>query len=385
MKYYFSCLIFILLGISMIISGISMIILGFLWLPIGFLLVIFGIWLIRVPFVAEPPHENNTHINYTSTNTENYNVSPLKNTDNSSEIEFETNPEELKKASVSETADEFKDIETQVAEAEMAAEKLNSNFIVENNKGIIDKSTEEKTLSQFNKQSSSKNYNNTSYNTNNSYNLSTLLTSHLSNIIDDYVLKYKYEQNLYLTCDINNIIGCEGEYLDFYQEPENEYDSNAIAIYLHNKKIGYVYKGTIQDMIHDWKKRNEYFKGILSTINTQDNTATYIIGFYKNIQSLDTPSKDFSLIKTKKKIDDYTNRNDNLCNCHKGETVSVEYDYECNNYVVYNECGEEIGELNSKASEYIEKNEYSNIIGIISEYDYDYNLDAKVKIRIYLI
>jgi hypothetical protein len=50
------------------------------------------------------------------------------------------------------------------------------------------------------------------------------------------------------TLDIGNVIALQAE-------PENTYDSYAVAFYKGNDKIGYIRKGTLQDMIHDFMKR----------------------------------------------------------------------------------------------------------------------------------
>lgn len=46
-----------------------------------------------------------------------------------------------------------------------------------------------------------------------------------------------------------------GDCLELRQEPENPYDSKAIAVYDGEQRIGYIYRGAGQDMTNDFLKR----------------------------------------------------------------------------------------------------------------------------------
>ena len=198
----------------------------------------------------------------------------------------------------------------------------------------------------------------------------------------NYYLAYKYEEAMYIIDNsICNISGNGGSTIDFISEPDNEHDKNAIAIYLDKIKIGYVYKGRRQDMINDWIKKNYPIAGHINKIWVDRNEATYKIGFYKPLDVLE--SKSFPLIKTKKKVDELTTRQDNLYYCNVGDEVAIEYDYDVDNYIVYFDI-DEIGELGKSAYNFIDGYEPDDIVAIIDEIDEDDIDNIKVKVRIYL-
>ena len=75
--------------------------------------------------------------------------------------------------------------------------------------------------------------------------------------IDGQFLCQEYEENVCIIGDaFDAIVGNGGKQITFEFEPENEYDSKAIALYVEGKKIGYVYQGQTQDMIHSYHKQN---------------------------------------------------------------------------------------------------------------------------------
>ena len=173
--------------------------------------------------------------------------------------------------------------------------------------------------------------------------------------IDNYYLAYEYEEKIAFP-KIDSITGNGGKKIVFKQEPNNEYDNKAIALYLDENKIGYLYRGRTQDMVNDWIKKNDYFGGYINKINVEQSTATFKIGFYKDITSLEM--KSFKLSKITKRAAEYeSSRFENLECCSDGDVVLYETSYETDNYIITNEYGGELGELGAKAVEWIEENE----------------------------
>lgn len=205
-------------------------------------------------------------------------------------------------------------------------------------------------------------------------------------LYDNQALQYQYEEKI-CTLDIpigfHQLVG--GEDIFFKQEPENTYDAKAIGIYFNNCKIGYVYKGVIQDMIHDWINRGDYFRGYVNKIIPEENKITYKIGFYKPLENYEY--KSVSLIKTKKRIDEYSNREDNLFSCKEGETVILEYDYDSETYIVFNYMYEEIGEINRTNTEKLleKEDEGFKLIGLIDEITESDSGTPKARIKIYFV
>lgn len=173
--------------------------------------------------------------------------------------------------------------------------------------------------------------------------------------IDNYYLAYEYEEKIAFP-KVDSITGNGGKKIVFKQEPDNEYDNKAVALYLDENKIGYLYRGRTQDMVNDWIKKNDYFWGYINKIDVEQSTATFKIGFYKDITSLEM--KSFKLTKITKRAAEYeSSRFENLECCSDGDVVLYETSYETDNYIITNEYGGELGELGTKAVGWIEENE----------------------------
>lgn len=202
-------------------------------------------------------------------------------------------------------------------------------------------------------------------------------------VVDWNILKYKYEDNISLLPDMaKTVSGHGGEVITFLQEPENEYDQKAVAIYLDEIKIGYVYRGRIQDMINDWISKEEKFIGYINKIWVDENKVSYKIGFYRPYQTFE--NKTFSLIKTKKKVDEEFRREDFIFDINPGDGVTIDYDDELDSYVVHNKCYEEIGELGESAFEFIEDSDSDQVRGVVQSLDYT-ERGVKMKIIVCLL
>lgn len=203
-------------------------------------------------------------------------------------------------------------------------------------------------------------------------------------VTNNCVLCYEYEENLFLLDGtISYFIGNGGKLLNFVSEPNNEYDDKAIAVYFNKDKVGYVYKGKIQDMINDWISRGDYFFGYINKFSIANSKVSYKIGFYKSLNRFE--NKMFRLTKIGKKVDDDTTRKDNLLLCNPGEVVTIEADIETGNLIVLNDAFEEIGELPKNATEFISAENYKTLVGIIENIDTDDEDKTEADIVVYLI
>ena len=95
--------------------------------------------------------------------------------------------------------------------------------------------------------------------------------------------------------------------------------------------------------------------------------------------------KQFPLVKTTKRIDEYTNRADNLSACDEGDLLFIEKEFLEDNYIVTTDTFNEIGELPKSAINFIEENCPSKIYGILDSCEEDENGKLKAKITVYLI
>ncbi len=161
---------------------------------------------------------------------------------------------------------------------------------------------------------------------------------------DEYAA-YVYEKEI---CCIDNkvpkLANCGGKELTFVQEPENEYDSSAVAIYLDEQKLGYVYRGKTQDMINDWKRKDWYFIGIVNKYSSVK--ITYKIAFYKPLEKM---------LKRKYKT---TSLNEFLPYYNKDDDLDFECDYEKERYIILDDAGEKIG-TNYALYKYADENDLS--------------------------
>lgn len=58
-----------------------------------------------------------------------------------------------------------------------------------------------------------------------------------------------------------------GAAVTFRQEPENKHDSQAVAVVVGRKRIGYLYRGRLQDMANDWLDRGDSISGRISSVS----------------------------------------------------------------------------------------------------------------------
>ena len=196
-------------------------------------------------------------------------------------------------------------------------------------------------------------------------------------------MKYNYERSIYFIDpqDFNKVIGNGGLQVTFSFEPENEYDNKAIKIVtLDDEFIGYVKKGNVQDMIHDWDAKGWGIAAHLNKYSIDDKTATYKIGFYRPLKGFE--HKEFKITKITKKHDEFgfSSRFENFEYCSIGDGVTFVYDKSTDSYIVYNELKSEIGEMPKSFNKFVENAE--EFIGVITDIDTYDTLKAYVDVYI---
>lgn len=200
---------------------------------------------------------------------------------------------------------------------------------------------------------------------------------------DGWVLKYTYERDICLFgYSIDKLLDKCGQQIEFEQEPENEYDNSAVAIYLDGERIGYVYKSQTQDMINDWINRSEPVVGYINRVLVNEGKATFKVGFYKHESAFDCAT--YSLVKTGKKDFYDIPRSDNLLSCSDGDNVSIEYDCDAGGYVVSSLTGNEIGELPQKACETLDELNKSIFAGVLVDVGLTDSGNPKAKVKVFI-
>lgn len=174
--------------------------------------------------------------------------------------------------------------------------------------------------------------------------------------IESHVLAYFYKDENIAMPDMNQLTQCKmGQTLTFSFEPNNQYDKNAIRIIANGAPIGYVHRGSIQDMIHDFSRNGNPVMAKLSFIDNDNSKAAMAVAFYKNhhaaYNNLDNIKT--KLIKTSKKISEFENRQDNYYGIVNGMKLKLEFDEESEAYTVSDYAGSELGELSKSVSEKI--------------------------------
>lgn len=204
--------------------------------------------------------------------------------------------------------------------------------------------------------------------------------------IGEYKIAYQYDEGIALPNIENCLVKGIGSELSFVAEPDNEYDKRAIKIIADDMFLGYVYKGRIQDMIHDFTKRQEPIYAKLASIDDDESKATMVIAFYIDPFRVAAKYENVStkLIKTSKRIDEYTNRQDACSSLTRGEVLELEFDVETDTYIALNDIGEEVGEINKKISDSIlEKEDEFEVVCLVDEVDEDDNGKCNVKVLVY--
>ena len=72
-----------------------------------------------------------------------------------------------------------------------------------------------------------------------------------------------------------------GSIIKLEQEPLNQYDNKAVMLKIGTTKIGYMYRGKLQDMANDFLKRSEYIVAYVSKIDAISNEIFMNMGFYR--------------------------------------------------------------------------------------------------------
>lgn len=206
-------------------------------------------------------------------------------------------------------------------------------------------------------------------------------------------LKYEYydieiKGTKYQSFDITQIsLGAD---LKFELDVSNEYDKNAIKVLCNSEILGYVPKNNIQKMIADYLNNdNKYVEAFVRKVDKDLKTIEMAIGFYKELTDEElkcVPHIDVSLIKTSKKDEYGTSRQENLETSSEGDEVDIDYQYDTETYLVSDNCGNELGEINQNKSEKVQEYEMDGkeFYCIIQELGYTNSGNISCKIRIFI-
>ena len=109
----------------------------------------------------------------------------------------------------------------------------------------------------------------------------------------NYNLAYHYDDVMFyppvdMVSKVNKKLLFPGAEVSLKPEPKNKYDNRAIALYVSGHQIGYLRKGTLQDMAHDYMAKQWPIKATLSSLNLiHGEYQGYIsLSFYRNTNDI---------------------------------------------------------------------------------------------------
>lgn len=206
--------------------------------------------------------------------------------------------------------------------------------------------------------------------------------------VEEIPLAYHYE-----AVDVAIIRGMEPDFsqlkinmpVTFEPEPTNQYDPNAVIVKTGNLKIGYLYKGTRQEMTLDYIRRGDPIRSHIVEVDKANNSVKVAIGYYKEklhkpreneleqLIRMEAPYKTFKLTGNRNE-----EMQDTLSLCSEGVEVDYEYDYEKEKYLAI--CVDEIGYFSKSAEKYLEEEIHPAFIEKIEE---DENGKYSVKVTVF--
>ena len=168
----------------------------------------------------------------------------------------------------------------------------------------------------------------------------------LPKIIEHSLLRYSY-YDVSIAAQENSARRCKiSESASVCLEPENEYDPNAVAVYsVHTMKLGYLYKGKLQSMVHDYINKDYTILANIVENNITENKVVIALFFYKPIRD-DEIIKTFTITVSESRYEKIMSEGCYIVS-PVGDEVQVEYDYDKLRYRV-----EDFGLLPQKAEEY---------------------------------
>lgn len=181
---------------------------------------------------------------------------------------------------------------------------------------------------------------------------------HIPSKIDGKSVRYKYNDVELFTPDgtkIRSMPVC-GDAVELVFEPDNVYDNRAIKAVVNGEFVGYMHKGRLQDMIHDFKDAGLPIFSYVSSVG--DHIRIYI-AFYKN-KMRSTDYKAYTLVSNKKE-----DMQDAIDCCEEGDDVEYDYDYDKEKYLATS--GGDIGYFPKSANEILSEDPDAYVLEIAED------------------
>lgn len=158
-----------------------------------------------------------------------------------------------------------------------------------------------------------------------------------------------------------------GDAVTFEYEPDNKYDANAVKAVVCGEFIGYINKGKLQEMIHDFKDSG---LPIFSYVSSCDPVKVFI-SFYRGAKAPGAANT-YKLASNKSE-----EIQDAIENCDEGDEVEYTYDDEKDKYIAA--CGGNIGYFPKSANEILEGGPSVFISEIGEDDDGVYSVEVEIR------
>lgn len=177
--------------------------------------------------------------------------------------------------------------------------------------------------------------------------------------------------------DTNDV--ADGDVVVFQPDPDNEYDSNAVAVIVKDKKIGHLPKNRLQKMYHDFVREDGAVYGIISSIGPDGITMS--LGYYASgaaecarLVMRGAQHKEFTLTGNKSE-----EMQSNIGAVTVGDKVSAFYDYDKDKYLA--SCDLDIGFFPKSADDMLE----GDYAAFVNEIIMDDDLKYKVSVVVFIL
>lgn len=163
-------------------------------------------------------------------------------------------------------------------------------------------------------------------------------------------LKYHYDRvDLFTPEELHPLFPSinPGDSVTLVHDPDNPHDSNAVAAVSSVGKIGYLYRGKLQNMCLDYLRAGLPIVAHVDSIDDDEYKITIFMAFYGST-SLET-SKTYKLVSSRNK-----KAQEALELVDPDDYLSVEYDPEKEKYLVYGMGEAAIGALPKSAEQFAE-------------------------------
>lgn len=184
-------------------------------------------------------------------------------------------------------------------------------------------------------------------------------------MIDGHKRKYVYQDVRIYTPALTEALAerVAGQVVTLRQEPENTYDPNAVAVWHAESKIGYLYKGKLQDMANDYLRREDPIFAAASRVKIDEDQVNVelCLAFYPTRRATGT-TKRFKLSGNTG-----AERQEQIGFADEGDLVEYSYDFDKEKYeAICN--GDSIGFFPKSANELLE-DDASVVVAQVEEND----------------